>query len=551
MREGDGELKKSSDASRPEERKRAEETIEQDLRDTQVLHDLAAHYAAGDVQALYDKILEAAVALTRADAGTLQFLDETKQELVILAEKNLPLRLVEGLARVGPGSVTSCGRSLLAGERTSVDFDAPGVPDPDGSLKMHVEAGLLSAQSTPLVTRSGRLIGLFTTHWCQRRRPAERELHFLDLLARQAADLIEHRRDVEALRESEDRLQMALRATRDAVWDWDLLTGGVLWWNENFRIMLGYREGEIEPSYEAWKRRLHPEDAERVLEEVRVLIESGEEKWAGEYRYLRGDGSSAIVHDRCYVVRDAEGHAVRMVGSVTDITERRRAEEERLRLLRELVTAREEERSRVARDLHDSVSQYLYALNMNISALKRSPTDPRPDESLSALQETARQLVRVIGDIGTELRPHALDDFGLEAALSDYVKRWSERYNKSAIFRAEGLTGRLPPEVETTVFRVVQEALTNVVKHSGAGRVSVTVTLRSGRLAAAVEDDGGGFDVQEVIKKAAGERSLGLLGMRERAALVGGELVVKSAPGSGTSVTVFITISPARALTCP
>ncbi|WDT69932.1 MAG: PAS domain S-box protein [Candidatus Manganitrophus sp.] len=140
------------------------------------------------------------------------------------------------------------------------------------------------------------------------------------------ADISDRKKTEEALRKSEERFHLATRATNDAVWDWDLITN-TLWWNENLQTLFGYRPEEIEPGIESWTSRLHPEDKERVLSGIHNAIAGGDQLWSGEYRFRRGDGSYATVLDRGYIVRDAAGTPVRMIGAMMDITERNHAEE--------------------------------------------------------------------------------------------------------------------------------------------------------------------------------------------------------------------------------
>jgi two-component system CheB/CheR fusion protein len=193
--------------------KRAEETVALDLRDTKMLQELGMRLLSSDnIQKLCDEITAAAVKLMGADAGKVQIFDEDSQELSLLAARNIPDRIVEYLRHVDIASNALCGTPLMTRERAFIDFDKPDQPDPDGSCKMHFEEGFRSAQSTPLVTRSGKSVGVLTTLWRKHHRPAEREIRFLDLLARQATDLIEHRRSEESIRES-DRLKDEFLAT--------------------------------------------------------------------------------------------------------------------------------------------------------------------------------------------------------------------------------------------------------------------------------------------------------------------------------------------------
>ncbi len=186
------------------EHQQAEAAIAADLRDTQLLQDLSARLVPeAEIQVLYDEIMAAAIALTKADAGTVQILDSETENLVLLATQGFDCTMTNHFYRVTASSNTPCGIALATGQRTFIDFDVPESEDPDGSLRLHIQAGLFSAQSTPLITRSGKPIGLLSTHWCKPHRPSDRELRFLDLLARQAADLIEQRQIAQSQRESE------------------------------------------------------------------------------------------------------------------------------------------------------------------------------------------------------------------------------------------------------------------------------------------------------------------------------------------------------------
>jgi PAS domain S-box-containing protein len=221
---------------------------------------------------------------------------------------------------------------------------------------------------------------------------------------------------------------------------------------------------------------------------------------------------------------------------IRDITERRRAEAAREDLLRRLVHAQEDERRRVARELHDSVGQLLTAMFLGIRAVKDAgPLHPAALERLEDVQRLADELGRATHDLAVRLRPTALDDVGLDVALRHYLEEWSARTRIEVQYQPVGLGGpRLNPEVETAIYRVIQEALTNVARHAQARLVSVVVERQDGRAVAIVEDNGIGFDPEAATDR------LGLIGMRERAALVGGRFEVESSRGGGTSVIVQI-----------
>lgn len=197
------------------ERARAEALVAEDLQDTQRLRELGERLVIeGDIQTLYQEILTTAIALTHADAGTVQLFDSATQDLILLAAHGFERNMIEYFHRMNASSNTPCGIALKNGDRTFVNFDVPEREDSDGSMRLHVEAGYRSAQSTPLMARSGRPLGMISTHWRNHHQPSERELRFLDLLARQAADLIKQRQ-ITAEREQLLAREQAARAEAD------------------------------------------------------------------------------------------------------------------------------------------------------------------------------------------------------------------------------------------------------------------------------------------------------------------------------------------------
>jgi signal transduction histidine kinase len=203
--------------------------------------------------------------------------------------------------------------------------------------------------------------------------------------------------------------------------------------------------------------------------------------------------------------------------------------------LRRVVAGQELERQRLARELHDQTGQALTSILLGLKAVEDARTDAETEAAAEQLRELVVATLQDVRRLAVELRPKALDDFGLVAALERLANTFSESTGIAVDLEANLGDERLPGEVETTLYRLVQEALTNVVKHARASHVSVVLVRREGKVTALVEDDGGGFD-----PGAAGEDGLGLLGIRERAALVDGRLTVESSSGSGTTVAVEV-----------
>ncbi|HSU14820.1 PAS domain S-box protein [Longimicrobium sp.] len=227
----------------------------------------------------------------------------------------------------------------------------------------------------------------------------------------------------------------------------------------------------------------------------------------------------------------------------TQITEREQASQARGELMRRLVGAEERERLRLSRELHDSVGQVVTALLLGLRALERDAGGI--PARLGDLERLGEQIAREIHHVAAALRPPALDRLGLRRALEAHLEEWAARYGIACDFHAVGIDGeRFEPEIETTLFRAVQEGLTNVARHAGAGAVNLVLERRSGMVGVILEDDGRGFDVEAGIEAAAHARRMGLLGIRERVGMLGGTVEIESAPGSGT--TLFVRL-PARA----
>ena len=222
------------------------------------------------------------------------------------------------------------------------------------------------------------------------------------------------------------------------------------------------------------------------------------------------------------------------------MVQRERAEDVRRQVLRQLVTAEEDERRRISRELHDEMGQQVTGLLLGLRALKRDAGSPEAEKRVGALEKMADRLDCDLQNIALQLRPPALDNLGLKLALQGHLEEWSHRHSLAADFHAGGVDGRLPPEVETTLYRAVQETLTNVLKHAGATRVSVILERRDGTVSVIVEDDGAGFDVDRTLALPEKAGRLGVRGMRERVALLGGEMEIESAPGAGTTVYVRV-----------
>ena len=248
---------------------------------------------------------------------------------------------------------------------------------------------------------------------------------------------------------------------------------------------------------------IHPEDLQ-VQAEATARAQRGEAPYDVEYRVIRPDGEVRTVHSIGEVIRDASGRPCRAFGVVQDITDRKRAEEaqrqygQRLQILsRRVVEVQEEERRHLARELHDEIGQILSAVSVNLQALKEVSDDaggPRLEESINIVHRATEQ----VRNLSIDLRPLMLDDLGLVSTIRWYAAQQAQRSGFALDFVVDSSGVRLPTDLEIALYRVIQEALTNVSRHANARHVWLELHQSDEDVRLVIRDDGVGFDVAAI-----------------------------------------------------
>ena len=367
-------------------------------------------------------------------------------------------------------------------------------------------------------------------------------------------DIEDHKQAEEKLLQSQRQLAEAQRLAHVGSFEWDLRTNAVIWSEELYRIF-GLQPGEINVGGDAMSF-IHPEDRDLVMSTVNSSVKN-KEPYSFHYRVLRPDGDERIVHSRGHVVSDEDGNTIRLFGATEDVTELKRAEEklkatsEQLRALSaSLQSAREEEGARIARELHDELGSALTSLRWSLDEIDDVLSKTNKDDAdtlrgkIAAMITLVASTLNTVRRISSELRPGILDDVGLIAAIEWETKQFEAR--TGIVARLDSLVEnvRLTREQSTALFRIFQETLTNILRHAAATRVDITAAEQGGEFVLTIRDDGRGITDEET----SGEESLGLLGMRERAYLIGGEVDITGVAGQGTVVTVRVPLSEAPAL---
>jgi PAS domain S-box-containing protein len=285
-------------------------------------------------------------------------------------------------------------------------------------------------------------------------------------------------------------------------------------------------------------RRFVQPGAQPTLEEL--LVRARRESIKGELAGRAGDGTPVpIAVTFAPLQLDGNADVKGVIGVFEDATERKQQEELRTRLVEQVMTAQEEERGRIARELHDETGQSLTALLVGLRTIEESGTLAAAAELARRLREIVAQTLDEVGRLSQGLRPSSLQDVGLAAVVTRQMQELAQLHGIAVDLRIDGLDAApLPPLLQTTVYRVLQEALTNVVRHARARSVSVRLVRHEAIVELRVQDDGIGFKLRD------GGR-LGLRGMRERAILLGGSVRVESQPGEGTTI---IAVFPVRGM---
>jgi PAS domain S-box-containing protein len=517
--------------------RRALEAAAHQIRAVQRVTDTAlTHLRLDD---LFPEILGRVREAMAADTVVILLLNDEGTELAVRAahglEEEVTLDMRIPFGRGIAGSIAARGATM-----TIEDVSQAEVVSPILRAK-----GLHTLLGTPLVL-DGRGIGVVHVGSLSPRRFTPEDARLLELVADRIATAIGRarlfgaeqraRHDAET---AEGRFRLLVDGVRDYAFYMLDRAGRVESWNAGAERLEGYSADEIIGQHVS--RFYLPEEARqggpaRTLERAATEGRAVEEGWR-----LRKDGSQFWAEGLTTAVRDPEGRFVGYSVVTHDVTERRRHAEVRARLLEQVTAAQEEEQRRLARELHDETGQSLTSLLVGLRTLAEAPSLAAVREQVAELRRVAARTLDEVRRLARGLRPGVLDELGLVPAVDQLATDHTQMHSIAVEVSAVGFgIERLPPAVETALYRIIQEALTNAAKHSGARTANVVLQRRREMVQAIVSDDGCGFDVEGTLRTPAARAHLGLHGMRERAALLDGTVTIESTPGEGTTIYVRV-----------
>jgi PAS domain S-box-containing protein len=374
----------------------------------------------------------------------------------------------------------------------------------------------VSITSSPIFTPEGKVVGLSAIE----------------------RDITERKRQETILRDSEERLRLAARAGKMFAYEWDAATDLVVRSEESTNI-LGIHQAERLTGQQALAR-IHPDDRESV---VAAMSAPSPEKPSlkTSYRILRPDDTQIWVEQNSLAHFNEEGSILRVVGMVADITERKRAEDALSNARVKLIEAQEQERTRIARELHDDIGQRLALLTIELNQLRMNSTGLPAEvrDSMEQLEKHSAEIASDTQSLSHELHSARLEYLGITAAMKGLCHDFSEKQHVDIDFKYHDVPGSLPPDVSLCLFRVLQEALHNSAKHSGANSFVVRLWGTPNEIRLTIRDTGAGFN-SEAVKESHG---IGLISMEERLTIVNGTLQIDSLPNIGTTIYARVPIN--------
>lgn len=356
-------------------------------------------------------------------------------------------------------------------------------------------------------------------------------------------NISEHKKADEALRHNESILTKAQQIAKVGSWEYDYKSDRMKCSDETFRIF-GYKPGEVEPTFDFFFSMVHKDDfpilMDRIYDARKFYVPLNI-----DLRILYPNGEQRFIHEQAEMTFDLDGAPDKWIGTVHDITQRKRTEEELQKSLERLhelskhvEQARENERLSIARELHDDLGQALTAVKIDLEIIKRNTSDSIVKEKLQDVKVLVGDTIRTVQRITSQLRPEIIDDLGLEAAVNWYTEEFSLRYGIGVFLDIEsGIS--ISNDDALPIFRIMQESLTNIARHADATHIEIVLRQQGGFIQFEVSDNGVGITEDQIKSK----KSFGIMSMKERTASLGGTFNISRRVKSGSKIAISFPVN--------
>lgn len=355
-------------------------------------------------------------------------------------------------------------------------------------------------------------------------------------------DVTEAKRSAEKIRISNERFEIVSKATNDAVWDWDLITDE-LYWNKEIKSMFNYDPKDI-PTGKMWEQNIHPDDIDRVSKKINFHIDKGIEKWQDEYRFRCADGSYKDVFDRGFILYDATAKPYRMIGAMQDLTEvhllQKKLIDEKINKQKELIKAsiegQEKERTEIGRELHDNINQLLTATKLYLDVASTQPA--LKDDMIKRSQKNLSNCMEEIRKLSSALVAPSVTLNSFSDIIRDLIEPIKLATPLNIQYEVDEIDNNIITPVQLlNIYRIIQEHLNNILKHSGASNVFIFLKHKSRSIHLTIRDDGQGFEVE------AKRNGIGFKNIQSRSELLDGSMEVISKPGEGCLLQIIIPLN--------
>lgn len=389
---------------------------------------------------------------------------------------------------------------------------------------------------TILLTKDGRAIPFLLT-------AVKYESEGQEYLIGVGTDVTEQKEAEQALRDSESTLTKAQQMAHMGSWEYIYATDIMNCSDETLRIF-GYQPGEVKPSLDLFFNMAHPDDFLSLRENIVRVLELNVPLDI-DMRIILEDGRERFIHEQAELTYDDNGEIVKLVGTVHDITERKKIEEEQkksLDLLKQLSVhieqAREDERLNISRELHDDLGQALTAVKIDLEIIKQQSSSSEVKEKLDSVKTLVGNSIKSVQRITSQLRPEIIDDLGLEAAIDWYTKDFSKRFGIEVFL---DIDNDIPIIKEKTLslFRIIQESLTNIARHAHATHVEILLNKQGDDIQLVVSDNGVGISDDQINSK----KSFGIMSLKERAEFLGGSFEITKGKNFGSKILITFPIN--------